>query len=178
MTTQEELLYWKDAVAEQATNGFIVDNNTLSTDYNGSKTLNRYVIKDKEETVSLDDTIRFEYAIPHWFIPEACHVVENNSIEHSFMGDKDQYSRNTIKNYRLTTVDEFRTQEEKEIENFLSYQICGNDYPFQWGNFDTIYLNQLLYSVSHPSRYIIYKVNLEQDTAFSLFSNIEVAFLD
>lgn len=160
--------------------------NRLETRYKDLfRRLNHFVIRNKASQASLDEAIQEQYAIRanHPYERNGkpyCQIIKDERADTEVAGNRLQHpsETNSLESYRLLTLSDVLTREEKQEEYYVSSQFCGENYPFWWDNFDSIHNNQLLYSEKYPERYLIYRVDDAQDRSASLFANLEVQFTD
>lgn len=176
---------WKELLRESAEAGFFIKNNSFETRKWGNRRINHFLIRNKIASASLDDAIQNDYFIRSNHLHEHegnkyCYIIQDERVDTEVAGNRIQHisETNPLTSYRLVTLNDVLTQEEKQEEYYVSSQFCGDNYPFWRDNFDVAHNNQLLYSKNHPERYVLYRVDDNQDRSFSLFANLEVQFTD
>lgn len=178
---------WKDWTKKEAEAWLLIKNNGFETkNSNGDRRLNHFLIRNKLASASLDEAIQDHYVIRSKNNPyerngkNYCEIIKDERVDTETVGNKIQQASatNSLTSYKLLTLSDVLTPEEKQEEYYISSQFCGSNYPFVRDNFDTAHNNQLLYSEDHPERYILYRVDDSQDRPASLFANLEVQFTD
>lgn len=171
---------WKKQVKEDAEkHGIIVNKNTLETYNHWIRTINHFIVNTKEKHNSLQEQLYKDYNIKAWEY-SLCSVQEYMPSENQGVYNSIQYpsDTNSIKTYRMLTLKDI-LWENRAIEEYwlLNAQTCWYDFPYQYGWFDRIVLNNILYDSKFPEKYIIYKQDLSHDREYSLYHNIEVVYL-